>query len=67
MAELVESREEILADVERDPRLPERKHRCAIYHDLAKWSRGFDEQDYWQVAGGACAAYPLDEFPWDRS
>ncbi len=65
VAELTETREDILADIERDPRLPERKQRCAVYHDLVRWSRGFNEQDYWHVAGGACAAYPLAEYPWD--
>ncbi|MEW6271855.1 MAG: carboxylesterase family protein, partial [Thermodesulfobacteriota bacterium] len=65
MEEIVETREEILADVERDPRLASRKERCAIYRDLVEYSRGFDAEDYWKVAGGACAAFPLEDFPWE--
>jgi hypothetical protein len=67
MEDVVETREEILADVESDPRLSTRKERCAIYRELVEYSRGFGEQDYWKVAGGACAAFPLAEFPWEGS
>ena len=66
MADVRETREQILADVEQDPRLPERWQRCAIYHDLVNFSRGFDKQQYWQIADGACAAFPLDEYPWGK-
>ena len=67
MADLVETRAGILADIERDPRLPERRQRCAVYRDLTLFSRGFDKQDYWQVADGACAAFPLEQYPWSKS
>lgn len=66
MADVLETRDEILADVEQDPRLPERWQRCAIYHDLVQWSRALDKQQYWQIADGACAAYPLDQYPWGK-
>jgi para-nitrobenzyl esterase len=66
MADVLETREQILADVEQDPRLPERWQRCAVYHDLVRFSRGFDKQQYWQVADGACAAFPLDQYPWGK-
>jgi para-nitrobenzyl esterase len=66
MADVRETRERILADVEQDPRLPERWQRCAVYHDLVSWSRGFDKQQYWQVADGACAAFPLEQYPWGK-
>ena len=48
------------------PRLPERWQRCAVYHDLACFSRGFDKKDYWQVADGACASFPLEQYPWGK-
>ena len=66
MADVLETREQIIADVEQDPRLPERWQRCAVYHDLVEFSRGFDKQQYWQVADGACAAFPLDQYPWGK-
>jgi len=66
MADLVETRDAILADIEQDPRLPERWQRCAIYRDLVLFSRGFDKEQYWQVADGACAAFPLEQFPWGK-
>jgi para-nitrobenzyl esterase len=67
MADVVETRDKILADIEQDPRLPERWQRCAVYRDLVRFGRGFDKQEYWQVADGACAAFPLEEFPWGKS
>jgi len=66
MADVLETREQILADIEQDPRLPERWQRCAVYRDLVNFSRGFDKQQYWQIADGACAAFPLDEYPWGK-
>ncbi len=66
MADLVETREKILADIEQDPRLPERWQRCAVYRDLVLFSRGFDKREYWQVADGACAAFPIEQFPWGK-
>ncbi|HEY8515846.1 MAG TPA: carboxylesterase family protein [Candidatus Binatia bacterium] len=64
MEEIVETREKILADVEQDPRLPSRKERCALYRTLVQ-SWHFTAEDYWKVAGGSCASFPLDAYPWD--
>jgi hypothetical protein len=55
--------EAVLASVARDPRLETERERCWVYRELAGWSRGFSRADY-ERAGGACAAFPFDEFPW---
>jgi para-nitrobenzyl esterase len=54
------TREGVLRSIESDARLPERRHKCRVYWELAKWGRSFDAADY-ERAG--CAGYPLDSFP----
>jgi para-nitrobenzyl esterase len=67
VADVVETRAKIVADVEQDPRLPERRQRCAVYRDLTMFSRGFAKEDYRRVADGACAAFPLERYPWSKA
>jgi para-nitrobenzyl esterase len=62
MAVLEETREGVLAAVEKDPQLATAKDRCRILRSLAEWSRGFKKEQYEQVA--ACSPYPYDRFPW---
>jgi para-nitrobenzyl esterase len=54
------TREGVLRSIENDARLPERRHKCRVYWELAKWGRSFEAADY-ERAG--CADYPLDTFP----
>ncbi len=40
------------------------RERCWVYHEMARWSRGFSEKDYAGAGREGCAAFPFDEFPW---
>ncbi|UCE84707.1 MAG: carboxylesterase family protein [Deltaproteobacteria bacterium] len=50
----------VIAQVDEDPRLPTQRDRCAVYRELARWSRGFDQADYPTAGKLGCAAYPFD-------
>jgi para-nitrobenzyl esterase len=59
------TREGILEALAGDERFAEITGRCRVLRSLANWSWGMEPGDYPQALGGACAAYPLDAFPWD--
>ncbi|HYC22676.1 MAG TPA: carboxylesterase family protein [Candidatus Bathyarchaeia archaeon] len=61
MAAIEETRESVIASVDKDPRLTTAKDRCRILRALAERSRGFSRAQYAQLA--ACSAYPYDRFP----
>jgi para-nitrobenzyl esterase len=50
----------VIAHVDADSRLATQRDRCAIYRELARWSRGFDEDDYPTAGRLGCADYPFD-------
>jgi para-nitrobenzyl esterase len=56
--------ESVVAAVDADPRLASQRERCWVYHEMARWSRGFGESDYRGAGREGCAAFPFDEFPW---
>ena len=55
----------IVAALGRDERFAGQKERCRVLRSLATWSWGLDRDDYTQLLDGACAAFPLDAFPWE--
>lgn len=57
--------ESVVASVDADPRLTSQKERCWVFHEMARWSRGFSEKDYASAGREGCAAYPFEEFPWN--
>ena len=57
--------ESVLASVDADPRLKTQRDRCFVYRELARWSRGFGEQQYASAGREGCAKYPFDAFPWN--
>jgi hypothetical protein len=54
----------VLAAIDADPRLPTQRDKCAIFHDLAKWSARFTKKDYPTAGRNGCAQYPFDAYPW---
>jgi hypothetical protein len=54
----------VLAAIDADPRLPTQRDKCAIFHDLAKWSARFTKKDYLTAGRNGCAQYPFDAYPW---
>ena len=58
------TREDVLAAVDDDPRLPTQRDKCTIFRSLAAWSRGFTEKEYARAGRRGCADYPFDKFPW---
>jgi para-nitrobenzyl esterase len=56
--------EGILAAVDDDPRLATQRDKCAIFRELADWSRGFDKKQYAAAGRNGCADYPFDSYPW---
>ena len=64
MTPITETRDGVLADVDRDPRLATQRDRCRIYRDLAAWGRVLTKQQYPRAGRDGCAAYPFDQYPW---
>src|SRR5262249_26026094 len=61
----VETTDHVLADIAPDPRLPTKKSRCAVYHDLAEFGRlGITRASYPQAGHDGCAPFPYDAYPW---
>ncbi len=58
----VETRERVLADLAKDPRLPRDVDRCRMLRALAEWAHGLTRAEY--AARAECAAFPYDGFPW---
>jgi len=58
------TRESVIASVDADARLTSQRDRCFVYHELARWSRGFTEAQYATVGREGCAPYPFEKFPW---
>jgi para-nitrobenzyl esterase len=56
--------ESVLASVDADPRLRSQRDRCFVYHELARWSRGFTEAEYASAGRQGCAPHPFEQFPW---
>jgi para-nitrobenzyl esterase len=59
------TRAAVLSAVDADPRLPTQRDKCAIFHDLARWSRGLPKEDYPTAGARGCADYPFDQYPWE--
>jgi len=57
MAAGSETRTGVLADLERDPRLPTAAERCRTLRALVDWGRAISRADY--AARAECAAFPL--------
>ncbi len=49
-------------ELAKDPRLRDSRDRCAIYHDLARWGRGFTRAEYDAVP--ECKPFPYERYPW---
>jgi para-nitrobenzyl esterase len=62
MASGIETRERVLADLSKDPRLPTDLQRCRMLRALAEWAHGLTRAEY--AARAECAAFPYDQFPW---
>jgi para-nitrobenzyl esterase len=58
------TRDDVLAAVDDDLRLPTQRDKCQIFRSLAGWSRGFSEKEYANAGRRGCADYPFDKFPW---
>jgi para-nitrobenzyl esterase len=58
------SREDVIRAVDTDPRLPGQREKCAVYRQLASWSRGFSTEEYETAGSRGCAEYPYDGYPW---
>jgi len=58
------TRESVIASVDADARLTSQRDRCFVYHELARWSRGFTEAQYATIGREGCAPYPFEKFPW---
>ena len=54
------SREGLLAAIESDPRLADRRLRCIVYHDLARWGEALERSEY----DVKCPEHPFDGYPW---
>jgi len=52
----------ILARVDDDPRLASQRDRCEIFAEMARYSRGFEPEDYPTAGREGCAEFPLEEF-----
>lgn len=50
------------SDLAADPRLANPRDRCAVYHEMARWARGFTRAEY--DAAAECKPYPFDQYPW---
>ncbi len=64
MSDATVGRESLLEALANDARLAEPRDRCAVLRSLVKWSWGVEPEKYTTAAGGVCAAYPIDAFPW---
>ncbi len=51
----------VIAEIDRDPRLPAQRDKCERFRDLVVRSMHFTEKDY---PAERCAQYPLAAYPW---
>ena len=54
------TRADVLAAIERDPRLPTARDRCLVYHDLVLYSDAVTPADF----ASRCLGLPFDGYPW---
>jgi hypothetical protein len=54
--------ERLRHDLAGDPRLADPRDRCAVYHEVSRWGRGFSRADY--DAAAECKPFPYDQYPW---
>ncbi|HSP96499.1 MAG TPA: carboxylesterase family protein [Candidatus Dormibacteraeota bacterium] len=50
------------SDLASDPRLTDPRDRCAVYHEISRWGRGFTRTDY--DAAAECKPFPYEQYPW---
>ena len=54
------TRDDVLAGIERDPRLPTARDRCLVYHDLVLYTDTVTPADF----TARCPGLPFDGYPW---
>jgi para-nitrobenzyl esterase len=54
------TREQVLTDVDTDPRLAEARDRCTVLRALIESSQAITKEEY----SRRCPQYPFDEYPW---
>jgi para-nitrobenzyl esterase len=64
MASRPETREQVLSDVDGDPRLPTQRERCRVFRDLARFGNGLSREQYATAGAKGCAEFPFEEYPW---
>jgi para-nitrobenzyl esterase len=64
MASGILSRADVIRAVDADARLPDQRHKCGVYRELASWSRGMTPEEYPTAGSRGCAEYPFDAYPW---
>ena len=52
--------EGVIAAVATDPRIQSDEDRCEIYAGFVQWSAAMEPEEYQNVAGEICKAYPLE-------
>jgi hypothetical protein len=64
MASQPERREQILSDVDSDPRLPTQRERCRVFREFAGFGNGLSRGEYPTADAKGCAEFPFDGYPW---
>jgi para-nitrobenzyl esterase len=64
MSDAHETVEQVVMDIDTDPRLTTQLQRCQVFHDLATF-RGKDAENTYELAArGTCDAFPFATYPW---
>ena len=50
----------VLARAGQDPRLLDDEERCRVYKNMVQWSEALRPEEYAEIAGGVCQAWPLE-------
>ncbi len=58
------TRDSVLEMIAKDERFETDRQRCALYYSFVQWGAQLSETGYESIDGGACASYPLSDYPW---
>jgi para-nitrobenzyl esterase len=50
----------VLARAGQDPRLLDDEERCRVYKNMVQWSEALTPEEYGEIAGGVCQAWPIE-------
>lgn len=62
MSSEVATVQDVIRQVDEDPRLSDQRERCGVFHSMVRWSHLFGKADYATAGKNGCQQYPYNTF-----